>query len=640
MRHRVGVRTACYDRTMRPLPLALLAACSEYNVAGKKEVAPGFDTGDSFRPPIDTHEEETGTPVVDTGSCEEQTGPLPYEVGSDEACVREPTVGSFDPVVEWQWTTNPVNSGYDDIMSTPAVGNLTDDDGDGDVDGDDTPDIVFTAFSGGAYTSAGALTAISGDGSGTLWSITSPPVYSSAGVAIGDLDGDGWPEVCTAGTGKAVVCVNGVDGSVLWAAGTEVSYVGAPAIADMDGDGCAEVILGRQIFDCAGTQVGLGAYGQGGSQQFSFAVDMDNDGALEVVAGNAVYERDGSLVWTNGLSDGMPAVGNFDGDLDPEIVVVAGGQVWLLDNDGTQIWRTSLPSGSGGPPTVADFDGDGEPEVGVAGASDYSVYDTDGTRMWSMPVSDYSSNVTGSSVFDFEGDGAAEVVYADEHTLWVYDGATGAVEMQETGHASGTLYEYPLIADVDNDDSTEIIVASNNYAYSGWNGITVLGDASSDWAPARPIWNQFAYHITNVENDGGIPAVQDQNWLSWNNFRAGGTELGPSHWLPDLALGEPSVCLADCDSNATVDVWIPVENGGLLEVTEAELAFLRGDGTVSRTETVGPIPAGEAIVAGPYTFAYADWAPGVMTAVIDPDDTIEECDETDNTREVGGWECP
>ena len=35
-------------------------------------------------------------------------------------------------------------------MAAPAIGNLNDDNGDGRVDEDDIPDIVFTNFSGGA----------------------------------------------------------------------------------------------------------------------------------------------------------------------------------------------------------------------------------------------------------------------------------------------------------------------------------------------------------------------------------------------------------------------------------------------------------------------------------------------------------
>ena len=625
---------------MRLLPPCFLLACSDYAVElrGEKE-EPEFDTGDEWKPPVETGDVVDSAPPVDTDACEPDDGPDAYTVGVDSTCEREPTVGSFDPTIEWQWNTNGTYPGYDDIMSSPAIANLNDDDGNGGVDDDDVPDIVFTSFSGGAYTSAGTVTAISGNGGAQHWSVM-PGTYSSAGVALGDLDGNGTVEVCSGGTSASVVCLNGADGSTLWSAGTEPSYVGCPAIADLDGDGCAEVIMGRQVFDCAGNLRFAGGYGQGGSQQMSFAVNMDSDAELEVVAGNTVYDTDGSVLWYNGQADGMPAVGDFDGDGRAEVVTVSGGVVRLVGNDGTLWWATSLPSGNGGPPTVADFDGDGAPEVGVAGASDYSVYDTDGTRLWSMPVSDYSSNVTGSAVFDFEGDGAAEVVYADEHTLWVYDGATGGVEMEETGHASGTLYEYPLVADVDNDGSTEIILASNNYGYSGWNGITVFGDLTSDWAPARPVWNQFAYHITNVNNDSSIPAVQTENWLTWNNFRAGGTEEGPANWLPDLGLGEVTVCLDDCDSSDTLELYATVENTGLLDVASFDLVFYRGDGTVTRTETAGPVASGQALVVGPIAFTSAEWQPGVMTLVVDGAGAVDECDEGNNQREVSSWPCP
>ncbi|MDP6934776.1 MAG: FG-GAP-like repeat-containing protein, partial [Myxococcota bacterium] len=167
----------------------LVLGCTEYDLhEAKSEVQGGDDTAPDSAPPVDT----------DTTTCRDFEAPGSYEVAIDETCLNEPEVGSFNPVVEWQWDTNPFYGGYDDIMSTPAIANLTDDDGDGDIDEDDIPDIVFTSFTGGAYTSSGTVTAISGDGSGTHWSVldSAHAVYSSSGVAIGDLEGDGSPDVC------------------------------------------------------------------------------------------------------------------------------------------------------------------------------------------------------------------------------------------------------------------------------------------------------------------------------------------------------------------------------------------------------------------------------------------------------------
>lgn len=580
--------------------------------------------------------------TVDSGALAEcpEASAEPYTVRTEEGCRNEPATGSFRPAVEWQWSSNPLQPGYHQIMATPAIGNLTDDNGDGLVDADDIPDICFTSFSGAAYTSPGTLSCISGDGAGMHWSITSAggvQPYSSGGVAIGDLDGDGLPEVCTAGVQNSVLCV-GDDGGFRFAAGSEPSYVGCPAIADLEGDGQAEVIFGREIISSRGGVLATGTAG-GAYYKMSFAVDWDGDGELEIVAGNTIYRRDGSVLWTAAASDTMPAVGDFDGDGRPDLVLSGFGVVALVGNDGVLRWSTSVyGGGNGGPPTVADFDGDGQPEIGVAGASFYTVYDTDGSVLWANVVSDYSSNVTGSSVFDFEGDGAADVVYADELTLWVYDGATGAVKLQEEGHASGTLYEYPLIADVDNDGSTEIVLASNNYGYSGWNGITVIGDLDGSWAPARPVWNQFAYHITNVNNDGSIPTTQVENWRSWNNFRAGGTELGPAHWLPDLLPAEPERCVVECDAGR-VRLLVPVENRGLLDTRAFTVSLVRDDGTVAWTDSVDALAAGAAAWLGPIWLDQSTWGRGDLSVLVDAASRVAECDESDNQRVLGRWPC-
>ncbi len=529
-------------------------------------------------------------------------------------------------------------------MAAPAIGNLTDDNGDGLVDDGDIPDIVFSTFTGGDYRGEGALTAISGDGSGTWWSfldVQGHSFFSAGGVAIGDLEGDGLPDVCAAGYKEAVVCLEG-DGQLKWAAGSELSYYGCPAIADMDGDGCAEVIFGAQIFDCMGNLLGQGAYGNGGGYSMSFAVDMDADGQLEVVAGNAVYEMDGSALWTNGESDGKPAVADFDGDGLPEVVTVTGGQVTLSDTDGSRLWQSELPGGgTGGAPTVADFDGDGQPEVGVAGLGAYTMFDTDGSQVWSNPTEDDSSSQTGSSVFDFEGDGVSEVVYADEHDLYVYSGPDGSILLDAKDHASGTLMEYPLVADVDNDGSTEIIVVSNDYAISGWQGVTVIGDLNDSWAPARPVWNQFAYHITNVDSDAGIPSSQAENWLSWNNFRAGGSEQGPPTWLADLVPGGPSWCLEEC-AQGRAQLYLPVENRGLVDADAFEVSFTMNDaGSVKAlaSSTVNGLAVGSSVVLGPLVIDYLDWGPAELWVAVDEGGAVNECDEDNNALSLGTWPC-
>jgi len=432
----------------------------------------------------------TGQPLT----CPDAAPPgHPGEMNPDCATVAQ--VGMFNPKVEWKkpsWITTPMSKS---IGMAPAVASLTDDNADGTIDALDVPDIVVVTFE------PPVLRAVSGADGAELFSVTPPGLLSQSGVAIGDIDSDGKPEVLAHCNGA--VCALGNDGALKWTsqafASDDVGGFGysPPSISDMDGDGNPEIILGRVILHNDGTLRGKGLYGTGGSidlEGMAFAVDVDADGVQELVVGNALYDPQGVAIWNTAQPDGYPAVADFDADGIAEIVVVSDGHVRLqTSDDGTVLW--TQPTGwRGGPPTIADFDGDGEPEIGVALADKYTVFNGDGSALWTAVTVDGSSAVTGSTVYDFEGDGIADVVYADEQHLWVFSGLDGTVKLNFAEHSSGTWFEYPVIADVDGDGQVEIVYVSQGI----YNGITVLGDADNSWRPGRNIWNQYNYHITNV----------------------------------------------------------------------------------------------------------------------------------------------
>ncbi|MES2645024.1 MAG: VCBS repeat-containing protein [Myxococcota bacterium] len=560
---------------------------------------------------------------------------------TDGTCeVVPPFTPSFDPVLEWEWNSSTTLPTHIQVMMTPIVI---------DVNDDGTPDVVFNSFAGSQYTTNGVLRAISGVDGSELWTVSNA-AYRTRGisqVAAGDLDNDGQPELCTVGeSGTRLLCFEN-DGTFKMAV-TSSNNWGGPSFADLTGDGTVEIINANQVFSSTGALLWTGSGGAGGAPStgaISFAADINQDGDQEVVNGRTVYNPDGSLFCQNTLvGHGLASVGNFDGDAEGEIALVWSGQVSLLDDDCTLLWTTAIPGGgSGGAPNIADFDADGDVEIGVAGSSRYVVYETNGSVKWSSVVQDFSSNRTGSSTFDFEGDGAAEVVYADERKLRIYDGSSGTVRFEVT-HASGTGYENPVIADVDGDGNAEIVVASNDYAFAGPNGIQVYADSTDGWVNTRGIWNQHAYSVTNVNEDGTIPAVPETNWLDpeLNTFRSNsqGTGTSSAFAAPDLVATLDALACVDDSYDAVADITVS-NDGDAPSAAGLVVDIYEGDpdagGVLVGTETIAALAPGESV-----SFAHTFTAPGgsaEIFVVADADDVDAECDEANTDSLTADLAC-
>jgi hypothetical protein len=468
---------------------------------------------------------------------------------------------AWTPELRYEWKDASV-------MMPPIITQLDDDNCDGLIDHRDVPDIVFSSFAAGAYNNNGTLHAVSVI-DGVLvkkWSVNpqTDRVWPGKALAAADLDGLPGAEIVACTENNRVRAFK-PDGTTLWVSSGS-NYCDMPSLADFDGDGKAEVLISGFVLNgqTGAVKATFPVKNPSGSwwREKAIAADIDGDGVLEIVTASAAFEADGALIVDTKLTGTYPAIADFDGDGEPEVAALANYgsgsnirflHVWRYDSKEPtkfKILRQNIDingplsptlcavgsngrTAGGGPLTVAEFNGDGKPDVGVAGGIGYAVFDgaklldpnvaNADTLIWIKQTQDCSSAFTGSSVYDFDGDGRAEVVYGDELYLRIYRGFDGNV-LYQTCNTSGTLHEYPLIADIDSDGHADIVVSSNNY--SGFNcggqkttGVRVF--SAPRWTRTRKLWNQHAYSVTNIDNDGNVPATPVNNWTQpgLNNFR-------------------------------------------------------------------------------------------------------------------------
>ena len=619
---------------------------------------------------------------------------------ANEACSFEPEPGLFDPVPRFTWgvrqdrdcslgcqkeeacdavtnlcvpTWPHISIAADDfpnhyqVVASPVVA---------DLDGDCIPEIVFGSYQNSAYTTNGILRAIRGDDGTKVWTVGDPnlEIDPSATPAIGDLDGDGSPEVIAKGEGNNLIAI-AADGTPLWtseAIGGQGSS-GSPSIANFDNAGDAEIAYGKVVVDSSGNVLynPMGPSGSsGGFGPLSCVADLDGDGRPELIAGATVHEFTGTVGvdfagaerFAGTPGDGYCGIADFNADGAPEIVTVVSNDINVFSGQSGALLASLGISGNGagGAPNIADFDGDGTPDIGTAGGQRYVVVQFDGvatmSQLWESVTVDGSSNRTGSSVFDFDGDGASEVIYGDEQFLRIYPGtepgcpgaATCNGTMDDTEvlfsdiNSSRTRTEYPLVVDVDGDFKAEIVLSTNNessHGDSGDAGIEVFEDRLDNWVSTLAIWNQHTYHVTNVAVDGSIPATEPPNWTTpaaepYNSYRRNTQGALAAECAPDLVPSDLEVDLLICPD---LDMSARVVNQGCLGVGPGvNVAFYDAGNLIGVVQTAVAIPAGGSTTVTLQADNPGD-PPFDITVSVDDDGTgmgaFNECNEDNNETE-------
>jgi hypothetical protein len=640
------------------------------------------------------------------GECLPQSDPV--------VCELVPEFEAIDATEEWAFTTDqvvstPAVADLDGDGSPEVVVNTT------HMDGGSWPEGEVVVLSGATGAELWRVDHDPAAGSFGSHGRHSLGVGDVTGDGLPDIVYAGRQ----ASGGSIVYAIDGFNHVQLWSshdadgAAVRLDIVnGGASLANLDDDPEAEIVFGAAVIDHDGLVVwdegGDGAnFGNNGGYRggISALVDLVGDATPEIVSGRHAWSVDWqdaggvpqvtvSQLWDAGGNDGYPAIADLDLDGTPEVVLVASGTVRVIDGETGLAWcgidptdalcmadptlRTAavaIPGGGlGGPPTVADFDGDGRPEIAAAGGSSYSVYDLAraGEELevpagdpvpapgaiyvrWSQTTQDQSSNATGSSVFDFQGDGVAEVVYADECYMRVYSGVDGTM-LLEIPNSNGTIHEYPLVVDVDDDGRSEIVVVANDghsncsgipgYVYT--RGVRAFGDTFNQWVQTRRVWTQHTYHVTSSTSAGHVPLVETDNWLQpgLNNYRQNVQGEGVFN-APDLTV-ELAVGLASC-IDQELQLLATVRNVGSLGVAPGvEVTLYEGTdatGTVVGTQAtpVGILPGAQVVLSWTVPFPPGSDALAYFVEVdgqSGDDGVVLECDESNNDASTVSAECP
>ena len=101
-------------------------------------------------------------------------------------------------------------------------------------------------------------------------------------------------------------------------------------------------------------------------------------------------------------------------------------------------------------------------EICISTEQNLIILNANGTEKWRTSIDDNSSRQCGTSIFDFNVDGIMEILHNDHGYFRIFNGNDGSI-IYEYYVESRTYNEFPIVADVDNDNGSIPRYLNNNW---------------------------------------------------------------------------------------------------------------------------------------------------------------------------------
>ncbi len=448
--------------------------------------------------------------------------------------------------LKWRYVLNDGNEDLHGVFSSPALA---------DVDGDGQLEVGFGNFERN-------IVLLNSNGTRRWRYHNADTVWSSP--AFADADGDSLPDLIIGsditrnsilgnGDGGYISALRGTTGAEIWRKFADITVWSSPAVADLDGDGVQEVIIGSGCFYGDAT-------GDGVRDQFP-----ERDGhwvkILNVRTGDTIRTLNAS-----GCVAASPAVADLDSPPDGKLDIVVGVQTY------------------GGGPINAHV-----PPTPLAGYVQAWRYDNVTPRWTTEPKTppagindNYIGNLKSPVVGDIDGNGSQEVLIANLSSVAVLNGSNGAeltcngdCGSKPTLMAWGSLGAAPALGNLDGDNDLEVVIGgahsmdpqNRGYLYV-WTNISGLGSSANGATPYRAAWPMFRRTPTHT---GVVPALL----RSPASVTVLSEEGGPAR----------SVFVSLQDASGELIAWTATKDKSWLSVTP--------QGTAPSTLTITVNPAGK-----------------------------------------------